>query len=121
MNDNVFGQAQIGPEFGLDPATFERVRSFAGRPRRSMATARSSRSSTSSPSGARRSAAIRSRWRPGTLGTVLTRVMSGQRFANGVDMILSATYAKSAGNPRLFYPAFDTAGLEQRDRGRARR
>src|SRR5688572_21392355 len=30
VNDNVFGQAEIGPEFGLDPATFERVEIIRG-------------------------------------------------------------------------------------------
>ena len=30
VNDNVFGQAEIGAEFGLDPATFERVEIIRG-------------------------------------------------------------------------------------------
>ena len=30
MNDNVFGQAEIGAEFGLDPAMFERVEVIRG-------------------------------------------------------------------------------------------
>ena len=31
VNDNVFGQAEIGAEFGMDPATFERVEVLAHR------------------------------------------------------------------------------------------
>ena len=46
MNDNVYDQAAIGPDFGLDPAMFERSRSSAVRPRRSMAPAPSWRWST---------------------------------------------------------------------------
>ena len=30
VNDNIFGQAEIGAEFGLDPATFERVEIIRG-------------------------------------------------------------------------------------------
>jgi iron complex outermembrane receptor protein len=30
VNDNVFGQAEIGAEFGLDPAVFERVEIIRG-------------------------------------------------------------------------------------------
>ena len=30
VNDNVFGQAEIGAEFGLDPAMFERVEIIRG-------------------------------------------------------------------------------------------
>ena len=30
VNDNIFGQAEIGAEFGLDPATFERVEVIHG-------------------------------------------------------------------------------------------
>ena len=41
VNDNVFGQAEIGAEFGLDPAMFERVEVIRGPPRHSMAIARS--------------------------------------------------------------------------------
>jgi iron complex outermembrane receptor protein len=30
VNDNVFGQAEIGPEFGIDPAMFERIEIIRG-------------------------------------------------------------------------------------------
>jgi outer membrane receptor for ferrienterochelin and colicin len=46
VNDNVYDQAAIGADFGIDVAMFERVGTSAGRRRRSTARARSSPSST---------------------------------------------------------------------------
>src|SRR6185503_2026427 len=100
MNDNVFGQAQIGAEFGLDPATFERVEVIRG-PAASIYG--DSAFFAVVKVITKRGAALGGHsitLEAGTLGTLLTRAMTGQRFANGAEMILSATYAKSAGHLR---------------------
>jgi outer membrane receptor for ferrienterochelin and colicins len=108
VNDNVFGQAEVGAEFGLDPAMFERVEIIRG-PASSLygdsaffAVVNVITRSAAALEGT----AITIEG--GTLGTVLTRATSGHRFANGAETVLSGTYAQSAGVGRLYFPAFDT-------------
>jgi len=107
VNDNVFGQAEIGAEFGLDPAMFERVEVIRG-PASSLygdsaffAVVNVITKSGASLGGA--SVALEA----GTLGTELLRASVGQRLANGVDFALSGTYEQSDGVGRLYYPVFD--------------
>jgi iron complex outermembrane receptor protein len=107
VNDNVFGQAEIGAEFGLDPAMFERVEIIRG-PASSLYGDSAffavvnviTRSGASLGGG---SIAIET----GTLGIRLARAAIGHRFANSVDVALSGTLEHSDGVNRLYYPAFD--------------
>jgi outer membrane cobalamin receptor len=109
VNDNVFGQAEIGAEFGLDPAMFERVEIIRG-PASSLYGDSAffavvnviTRSGASLGGGSMTLEA-------GTLGTQLLRGSVGQRLANGVDVALSGTYERSSGVGRLYFPAFDTS------------
>jgi outer membrane receptor protein involved in Fe transport len=108
VNDNVFGQAEIGAEFGMDPAMFERVEIIRG-PASSLygdsaffAVVNVITRSGASLDGA--SLTVEG----GTLGTVLTRASLGRRFANGLDIAVSGTHERSGGNRQLFFPAFDT-------------
>jgi outer membrane receptor for ferrienterochelin and colicins len=107
VNDNIFGQAEIGAEFGIDPEMFERVEIIRG-PASSLygdsaffAVVNVITKSGASLEGA--SIAIEA----GNLGTVLTRVSAGQRLASGVEVAASAVYEQSAGVQRLYFPAFD--------------
>jgi outer membrane receptor protein involved in Fe transport len=107
VNDNVFGQAEIGAEFGLDPAMFERVEIIRG-PASSLYGDSAffavvnviTRTGASLGGG---SIAIET----GTLGSQLARAAVGHRFANNVDVALSGTYEHSDGVARLYFPAFD--------------
>jgi outer membrane receptor for ferrienterochelin and colicins len=108
VNDNVFGQAEIGAEFGLDPAMFERVEIIRG-PASSLygdsaffAVVNVITRNGASLDGS--SVTVEN----GTLGTRLVRSSTGHRLQNGVDIALSATYEHSDGVSRLFFPAFDT-------------
>lgn len=108
VNDNVFGQAEIGPEFGLDPAVFERVEIIRG-PASSLygdsaffAVVNVITRSGSSLEGG--SLTVEG----GTLGTELVRGSVGHRLANGMDVALSSTYEHSSGVQRLYFPAFDS-------------
>ncbi len=108
VNDNVFGQAEIGAEFGLDPAMFERVEIIRG-PASSLygdsaffAVVNVITRTGASLGGA--SVALEA----GTLGTQLARASVGHRLANGVDLALSGTYEHSDGVGRLYYPVFDS-------------
>ncbi len=108
VNDNVFGQAEIGEEFGIDAAMFERVEIIRG-PAASLygdsaffAVVNVITKSGAAIDGA--SVTVEG----GTLGTVLTRASAGKRFANGVDAAVSGTYQQSAGVGQLYFPEFDT-------------
>ena len=108
VNDNIFGQAEIGAEFGLDPAMFERVEIIRG-PASSLYGDSAffavvnviTRSGASLDGGSITLEA-------GTLGTQLVRASAGRRLANGVDVALSGTFERSDGVGRLYFPAFDT-------------
>jgi outer membrane receptor for ferrienterochelin and colicins len=108
VNDNVFGQAEIGAEFGIDPAMFERVEIIRG----PAASVYGDSAFFAVVNVITRSAASLGgpsvTFEAGTLGTLLTRVSGGHQFANGVDLVLSGTLAGSDGERRLYFPAFDT-------------
>lgn len=108
VNDNIFGQAEIGAEFGLDPTMFERVEIIRG-PASSLygdsaffAVVNVITKSGASLGGA--SIALEA----GTLGTQLVRGSVGRGFANGVDLALSGTYEQSDGVDKLYFPVFDS-------------
>ena len=108
VNDNVFGQAEIGAEFGLDPAMFERVEIIRG-PASSLygdsaffAVVNVITRSGASLGGP--SLTVEN----GTLGTRLVRSSVGHQLSNGLDLALSATYEHSDGVGRLFFPVFDS-------------
>jgi outer membrane receptor for ferrienterochelin and colicins len=110
VNDNVFGQAEIGAEFGIDPAMFERVEIIRG-PASSLygdsaffAVVNVITRSGASLDGA--SVTLED----GTLGTRLARLSAGHRLANGLDVAVAGTYQQSAGVSQLFFPAFDAPG-----------
>jgi iron complex outermembrane receptor protein len=107
VNDNIFGQAEIGAEFGLDPATFERVEVIRG-PASSLygdsaffAVVNVITRSGESLDGSAVTVEA------GTLGTGLFRASSGRRMPNGFDYMFSTTFEHSDGVKQLYFPAFD--------------
>ncbi len=107
VNDNVFGQAEVGAEFGMDPATFERVEIIRG-PASSIYgdSAFFAVVNVITKSGASLDGGTVS-LEAGTLGTQLARGSVGHVFANGADLAVSATFEQSDGVQRLYFPAFD--------------
>src|ERR1700722_659086 len=110
VNDNVYGQAEIGAEFGIDPAMFERVEIIRG-PASSLygnsaffAVVNVITKSGAALGGA--SLALEA----GTLGAPLPRVSFGRRFASGLDVAVSGTYEQSGGVNQLYFPAFNAPG-----------
>lgn len=106
VNDNIFGQAEIGAEFGLDPATFERVEVIRG-PASSLygdsalfAVVNVITKTGASLGGP--SIAVEG----GTLGSGLVRGSVG-RVMRGVDLAISGTYENSRGLKNIYYPEFD--------------
>ncbi len=107
-NDNVFGQAEVGAEFGLDLAIVERVEIIRG-PASSLYGDSAFFAVVNVMT--RTGASLRGRsmtLETGTLGTRVVRATAGQGFANGVDVALSGTYERTDGVGRLYFPAFDT-------------
>src|SRR6185295_8698262 len=113
INDNVFDQAYIGAELGIDVAMFDRVEIIRG-PASSLygtsaffAVVNVITRSGASIHGVALEAGA------GTLGSQLARGSFGRQFANGVDIAASGTYEQSRGVDRLYFPAFDAAGTNQ--------
>ena len=108
VNDNIFGQAEVGAEFGLDPAMFDRVEIIRG-PASSLYGDSAflavvnviTRSGASLDGG---SVSVEA----GTLGTQLVRTSVGRALANGMELAGSATFTRSHGVDRLYFPAYDT-------------
>lgn len=107
VNDNVFGQAELGAEFGMDPAMFERVEIIRG-PASSIYgdSAFFAVVNVITKTGASLDGGVVS-VEAGTLGTQLVRGSVGRTFTNGLDVAASATYEESNGVQRLYFPAFD--------------
>ncbi|HLG56655.1 MAG TPA: TonB-dependent receptor [Vicinamibacterales bacterium] len=107
MNDNIFDQAAIGPEFGLDAAMFERVEIVRG-PSSSLygTNAVFAVVNVIVRKGAEQNGATAAA-DAGTFGTRRAHVAVGNTLANGLDYSLSASYSGSNGPARLYIPAFD--------------
>src|SRR5262245_36380221 len=108
VNDNIFGQAEIGAEFGLDPATFERVEIIRG-PASSLygysaffAVVNVITRTGSAMDGSSVT------YEAGSHGTQMVRGMVGSRLSNGVDYAVSATVEGSDGVEHLFFPGFNS-------------
>ena len=112
VNDNVFGQAEIGAEFGLDPAMFERVEIIRG-PASSLygdsaffavvnVITRTGASLVAAPSV---STGDRARWER-MAGARFT--VEGTSSGTASDVALSATDEHSNGVGQLYFPVFDT-------------
>jgi outer membrane receptor for ferrienterochelin and colicins len=108
VNDNIFGQAEIGAEFGLDPQTFERVEIIRG-PASSVYgdSAFFAVVNVITKTGGDIDGTSVT-YETGSLGTQMVRGMVGQRLSNGFDFALSSTVEQSAGNKRLYFSEFDT-------------
>ena len=113
INDNIYDQAYIGAELGIDVAMFERVEIIRG-PASSLygtsaffAVVNVITRSGASMRGASLEAGA------GTLGGQLARGSFGRAFANGVDVAASGTVERSSGVGRLYFPAYDAANTNQ--------
>jgi iron complex outermembrane receptor protein len=108
VNDNVFGQAPIGPEFSLDVATFERVEIIRG-PASSLYGESAffavvnviTRTGSATDGGS-------VTYETGSNGTQMVRGTVGSRLSNGVDYAVSSTVERTDGVDRLYFPEFDS-------------
>jgi iron complex outermembrane receptor protein len=107
MNDNIFEQAAIGRDFGLDAAMFERVEIVRG-PSSSLygTSAFFAVINVIMRKGADLNGFTAS-GDAGSLGSRNAHVAFGA-VARGIDVALSASVSRSDGPARLYFPAFDT-------------
>jgi outer membrane receptor for ferrienterochelin and colicins len=110
VNDNVYDQASVGADFGIDAAMFDRVEIIRG-PASSLYGANALFAivnvvtrTGSSIDGA--SLDVDS----GTLGTYLARGSAGRKTAGGIDWAVSGTYEQTGGASQVYLPAFDAPG-----------
>ena len=107
VNDNVYDQAYIGAELGLDAEMFERVEIIRG--------PSSSVYGTSAFFGVvnviTRSAAsldgLTLGLDVGDRGTVMTRASFGREFGNGLALSAAAAFERTDGAERLYFQSFD--------------
>ncbi|MEO8257027.1 MAG: TonB-dependent receptor plug domain-containing protein [Acidobacteriota bacterium] len=108
VNDNVYDQASVGSDFGIDAAMFERVEIVRGPASALYGTnALFAIVNVVTRTGAALNG-LTFDAEAGTLGTQLVRGVFGRRLKNGMDLALSGTYERSDGVGRLYQPAFDT-------------
>jgi outer membrane receptor for ferrienterochelin and colicins len=107
INDNVYDQAFIGAELGIDVAMFDRVEIIRGPASSLYGTSAFfavinviTRSGASLHGGSIEADA-------GTLGSQLARGSFGRTLGSDADIAVSATYERSRGMDRLYFPAFD--------------
>jgi outer membrane receptor for ferrienterochelin and colicins len=108
VNDNIFGQAEIGAEFGMDPALFERVEIIRG-PASSLYgdSAFFGVINVITKSGATLDG-VSLNFEDGSLGTRMARLTAGRRFSGDFDVAAGITYGQSDGVKRLYFPEFNT-------------
>lgn len=113
VNDNIYDQAYIGAELGIDVAMFERVEVIRGPASSLYGTSAffAVVNVVTRSGGSMRGVAFEAD--AGTLGTQLVRGSFGRELANGVDVAASATYERSDGVGRLYFPAFDAPETNQ--------
>jgi iron complex outermembrane receptor protein len=108
VNDNVFGQAEIGAEFGMDAANFERVEIIRG-PASSLYgdSAFFAVVNVITRTGASIGGGSGS-YEAGSHGTQLVRGTVGDSLSNGVDFLFSGSLLHSNGVSRLYFPEYDS-------------
>jgi outer membrane receptor for ferrienterochelin and colicin len=108
INDNVYGQALIGTEFPVDVDLIDRIEVIRG-PNSSLYIASAFLGVvniiTKQTQLARH---VTASGELASYGTFNTRLTYGNKFPNGLQMLLSGTYYDSQGHDRLYFKEFDS-------------
>jgi iron complex outermembrane receptor protein len=107
VNDDVYDQAPVGAELGLDPATFERVEIIRGPSSALYGTSAffAVVNVVTKPGAA--IDGVRIGVEGGTFDTRRAYAAVGTKTASGVDLAFSANVETSDGQHDLYYPEFD--------------
>ena len=110
VNDNVYDQASIGSELGLDIETIERVEIIRG-PASSLygtsaffAVINIITKTGEALNGSYAEAAL------GSLGSRTIRAANGRRLSNGLEYVVSAAFNRSDGVAQLYFPEWAARG-----------
>jgi iron complex outermembrane receptor protein len=106
-NDNVYDQALVGLEFPVDLALVDRIEVIRGPGSALYGTSAffAVINIVLKPGGA--VGGSESSIEAGTFDTYRLRTTYGGRTANGFDTLLSVSFTRSDGQPRLYFPEFD--------------
>lgn len=109
MNDNIYDQAPVGAELGLDPSTFDRVEIIRG-PASSLygTSAFFGVVNVITKTGAGL-AGGRISGDAGSFGSASARASFGRRLHSTLDVAASGSYFRTGGPGRLFFPEFANA------------
>jgi iron complex outermembrane receptor protein len=107
MNDNVYDQASIGGDFGLDPSVFDRVEIIRGPASALYGTSAflAVVNVITKKAGGFEGASVEAGG--GTFGTLATRTVAGRRVSRDFGYLVSVAAGRTAGQRRLYFPAFD--------------
>jgi len=108
VNDNIYEQALIGTEFPVDVDLIDRIEVIRG-PNSSLYVASAFLGVVNIIT--KRTQPARHLTASGELdsyGTFKTRLTYGNKFANGLQMLLSGTYYDSQGQDQLYFKEFDS-------------
>jgi iron complex outermembrane receptor protein len=108
MNDSVFDQAAAGRELGLDPLTFQRVEIIRGPASALYGTSAFFAVVNITTKRGADVNGISFRGGGGSLGRAKFSGVGGRRFANGVDVAVSAGVEALNGYDSLYFAEFDT-------------
>jgi iron complex outermembrane receptor protein len=109
VNDNVYDQASIGGELGIDVAMFDRVEIIRGPASSLYGTSAFFAVINIVTRSGKSMRGVTLEADAGTLDSQLARGSFGRLFANGADLAVSGTFERSQGMDRIYFPAFDTA------------
>jgi outer membrane receptor for ferrienterochelin and colicins len=112
MNDDVFDQASLGRELGLDPLTFQRVEIIRGPASALYGTSAffAVVNVTTKRGADLNGAAVNVE--AGSLGSRRVHGAIGRTFANGLDLAFSGNAEGLDGQNDLFFPEFETNGSD---------
>jgi iron complex outermembrane receptor protein len=108
VNDDVYDQAPIGHELGIDPGALDRVEIIRG-PASSLYGTSAFFAVVNLVTRTGQLDETHVETSAGSLGTITVRGYSGAELANGIKVGFSGTVLRSSGVRRLYFPAFDAA------------
>ncbi|MEP9410411.1 MAG: TonB-dependent receptor [Candidatus Brocadia sp.] len=107
INDAIYEQAPIGTDFPIDIDLIERIEIIRGPGSSLYGTNAFFAVINVITRTGRGFKGVETSGSVGSFGTYKTRVSYGNKFSNGLEMLLSGSYYSSEGDDRLFFKEFD--------------
>jgi iron complex outermembrane receptor protein len=107
INDNIFDGAYVSTEFPVDIDLIERIEIIRGPDSSAYGTGAFAAVINVITKRGRDSNALEFSGEAGSLNAYRTRMSYGDRFDNGLEMLLSGTFYHREGHEQLFFPEFN--------------